>query len=65
MSRNHLSDAANMNDLCDLENEVKVTQFKLGLRLALVLLCTTFGEDALNISSDIEWESSFMCRRLK
>ena len=34
-----------LNDLFDLENDVKVTQFELGLRLALVLLCTKFGED--------------------
>ena len=31
-----------MNGLCDLENEVKYAQFNLCIRLALVLLCTTF-----------------------
>ena len=45
LSENHLSSADTLNDLCDLENEVKVTQFELGLCLALVLLCTIFGED--------------------
>ena len=34
-----------LNDLCDLKNKVKVTRFKLGLRFALVLLGTKFGED--------------------
>ena len=33
------------NDLRDLENSVKVTQFKLGLHIALALLCTKFDED--------------------
>ena len=41
------------NDLCDLENKVKVTQFELGLRPAVVFLCTKFGEDTWNISADI------------
>ena len=45
LSRNHLSHAVTLNDLCDLENEVKVTRFKNNLRLAQVLLCTKFGED--------------------
>ena len=53
-----------LNDLCDFENEVGVTQFEVGLRLALVLLCTTFGEDRSNISSDIERKPSCICRRL-
>ena len=38
------------NDRCDLENEVKVTLFELGLHLVLVLQCTKFGEDTSNIS---------------
>ena len=38
------------NDLCDLEDEVKFTHFKVGLYLALVLLCTIFVEDKSNIS---------------
>ena len=38
----------------DLEIEVKVTRFELGLCLDLVLLCTKFGEDTLNSSLDIE-----------
>ena len=40
LSRNHLSSVVCLEDLCDLENEVKVTQFRLVLRLTLVLLCT-------------------------
>ena len=40
MSGSHLSYAAALNDLCDLENEVNVTRFKLDLRLTLLLLCT-------------------------
>ena len=50
LSGNYLSYVVALNDLRDLENEVKVTQFKLCLRLALVLLCTKFGEDTSNIS---------------
>ena len=38
------------NDLCGLENKVKVTQFELGLRHALVLQCTKFGEDLSRLS---------------
>ena len=49
---------------CDLKNEVKITQFELGLCLALMHLCTKFGEDTSNISSDIERKQSFICRRL-
>ena len=45
LSRNHLPYAVALNYLCDLENKVKVTRFELGLHLALVLLCTKFGED--------------------
>ena len=40
LSENHLSYGVALNDLCDLENKVKVTRFELGLHLALVLLCT-------------------------
>ena len=50
LSGSHLSYAVALNGLCDLENEVKVTQLELCLSLALVLLCTIFGEDKLNIS---------------
>ena len=50
----HLSYVVASNDLCDLENKVKVTWFKHGLHLALVLPCVKFGEDMSNISSDIE-----------
>ena len=46
LSGNHLSHA--LNDLCDLQNKVKVTQFERGLRHVLELLCTKFGEDTLN-----------------
>ena len=46
----HLSYVVAFNDLCDLENQVKVTRFKLGLHLILVLQCITFGEDMSNIS---------------
>ena len=42
----------------DLENVVKVNNFEFGLCLALVLLCTKFGEDMSNISPDIEWKAS-------
>ena len=65
LSGNHFSNAVALNDLCDLEIEVKVTQFKLGLHLALVLLCTKFGEDTSYISSDIERKPFFTCHRLK
>ena len=65
LSRNHLLYATALNDLCDLKIEDRVTQFKLGFCLALVLLCTTFGEVMSNISSDIERKQSFTCRRLK
>ena len=47
-----------LNDLCDLENEVKVTRFELGLLLALVHQCTKFSEDTSNISLDIERKPS-------
>ena len=47
--RNHLLYVVASNDLWDLKNEVKVTQFELHLRLDLVLLCTKFGEDTSNI----------------
>ena len=60
-----LAYVVDLNDLCDTENEIKVTQFKLGLCLALILLCTIFGEDKSNISSDIEWKQSFICCRLE
>ena len=65
LSGNHLSYVVNVNDFSDAENEVKETQFELGLCLALVRLCTIFGEDTSNISSDIEWKPSFICRRLE
>ena len=50
LSGNHLSYVVASNDLCDLENEVKVTWFEFGLRFALMLLCTKFGDDTSNIS---------------
>ena len=53
MSENNFPYAFTLNDLCDLENKVKVTQFELGLLLALVLLCFKFGEDTSTISPDI------------
>ena len=37
-----------LNILCDLQNFVKVIRFELGLRNALMLLCTKFGEDTSN-----------------
>ena len=40
LSENHLSHGVSLNDLCDLEIEVKVTRVKLDLCLALVLICT-------------------------
>ena len=55
----------NLNDLCDLEKEDKVMRFNPGLRLALVPLCTKFGEDASNNSSGIERNTSFIPCRLK
>ena len=39
---------------CGLENEVKVTRFKLNLHFAWMPLFTTFDEASSNISSDIE-----------
>ena len=53
LSENNLAYAAIPNDLRDLENKIKVTRFELGLRLALVHLCTKFGEHRSNSSSDI------------
>ena len=50
LSGNHLSYAVVLNTLCDSEIWVKVTQFELGLLLALVLLCTKFDEDKSNIA---------------
>ena len=45
------------NALRDLENEVKVTRFMLGLCLAVVPLCTKFSETSLNFSPNIfEWK---------
>ena len=45
-----------LNSICDLENKITVTLFKIGLHhsIALVLLCTNFGDDMSNISPDIE-----------
>ena len=43
-----------LNDLRDLENEVKVMRFKLDLCLTLEPLCTKFGESLSNISAYIE-----------
>ena len=40
-----------LNDL-DIENEVKLTRFYLGLCLALVRLCIKFSETLSNKSSD-------------
>ena len=73
LSGNHLSYAIGLNELCALENKVKLTWFEIGLRLALVVLCTKFGEDTSNVSldiernvsSDIERKPSFICRRIK
>ena len=50
LSGNHLSHVVALNDFCDLETEVNVTRFDLGLYLALVLVCAKFGEDSSNIS---------------
>ena len=58
LSGNHLSYAVVLNALCDLEIWFKVTQFQLGLLLALVLLCTKFGENKSNVSRDIEQKPS-------
>ena len=41
-------------DLRNLENEVTVTRFYIGLHLALVPLCTKFSETSSNSSSDIK-----------
>ena len=53
LSLNHLSYGVTLNDLCDLENEIKVTWFELGLHRALVLICPNIFEETSNISSDI------------
>ena len=58
LSGNHLSYVVDLHEICDLENEVKVTQFELGFCLALVLQCTILGEDMSDISSDIEQKPS-------
>ena len=50
LSGNHLSYAVALKCLCNLENEIIVTRFELGLHLVLVLQCTKFGEDKSNIS---------------
>ena len=42
-----------VNDLHNLENKVKVTMFEFVLWLALVVLCTEFGESLSNISSGL------------
>ena len=47
---------------CDLEIKVKIEH---GLPLALVLLCTKFGEDTSTISSDIERKPYFIWHHLK
>ena len=49
-----------LNDLRDLENEVKVMRFYLVLCLTLVPLCTKFSETLSNSSSDIKWKPSQM-----
>ena len=54
LSGNHLAYVAILNDLCDLENKVKVTRFELGFCVVMGPLCTKFGESLYNISSDIE-----------
>ena len=60
LCRNHISCRHLEWLLCDLENEVKVTSFKLGLHLAMVLQCTAFGEDTSHISWDIARIPYFM-----
>ena len=50
LSGNHLSHADALNNLCEVEIDVKFTRFELGLWLALVLLCTKFDENTSNIS---------------
>ena len=47
----------NLNDPHNLENNVKDTRYELGLCLALVVLCTEFGEILSNIYSDFERKS--------
>ena len=61
----HLSYVLAFNNLCDLENEVKVTLFELGLRLVLVLQCTKCCKDKSNISWNIEQKPSFISHRPK
>ena len=62
IERKQSSYGISLNDICDLENKINVTQFELGLRLAPVLLCTKFGEVTSNISPDISWKPSCMAR---
>ena len=45
-----------LNNLHNLENEVKVIGFHHVLCIALVPLCTKFSETASNMSSDIKQE---------
>ena len=47
-SRHHLSYPIALNDLYHLTNKVKSTRFNLCPLLALVHLCTKFGEDTSN-----------------
>ena len=54
-----------LNDIRDPDNKVNITQFELGLCLALVLLCIKFCEDMSNISSNIEQKPSCICCHLK
>ena len=49
-----------LNNLCDLENGVKVTRFEFRLLLALVFQYIKFGEDKSNISLDIARQPYFM-----
>ena len=46
ISENHTAYVAILNNICDLENQVKVTRFELGLCLAMGPMCTKFGESS-------------------
>ena len=54
-------DLINLNDLCDLEKKDKVMRFNPGLPLALVPLCTKFGDN----SSGTEQKPFFISHCLK
>ena len=62
MSGNHLTYVVALNNLCDLENKVEVTRFEPDLHLAMVLLCTKFGQDT-SIEPDLHLAMVLLCTK--